>query len=53
MNILSEFCLRKNEMKGDFDVFLIKVFEQRWLFILQWKFFSKLNIHILLKMQFL
>lgn len=51
--ILSEFCLRKNEMKGDFDVFLIRVFEQRWLFILQWKLFSKLNIHILSKMQFL
>lgn len=40
-------------MKGDFDVFLIKVFEQSWLFILQWKLFSKLNMHILLKMQFL
>lgn len=52
MNILSECCLRKDEGWLS-EVFLTKMFEQGWLFILQWRLYSKLNIHILLTMQFL
>lgn len=52
MNILSEFCLRKDEGWLS-DVILTKVFEQRWLFILPWRLYLKLNIHISLIMKFL